>query len=92
MVRTTDEKFTKRLAVAVHMSSSLLNGAPSYRGIRFFERETDTSSASLRLAELSGDERKGNTAKLEPKTRSLVTNETSDQPSGLATRWPNEQR
>ncbi len=92
MVRTTDEKYTPHLADAVPMSLSHPNAAPLYRGIRFFERETDTSSASLGLAEQSGDERKGNTAKLEPKTRSIVTNETSDQPSGLATRWPNEQR
>ncbi len=86
----TGERFTTRSADEVPMSSSLLNAALSYRGIRFFERETGTSTASLELAELSGAERKGNTAKLEPKIRSIVTNESLDQPFGLAAQGPSE--
>ncbi len=92
MVPTTDEKSTTRPADGAPMWWSRLNAVLWYQGIRFFERETGTSDGSLGLAGQSGDERRGNTAKLEPKTRSIVTNETSDQPSGLATRWPNEQR
>ncbi len=92
MVRTTDEKSTTRPGDEVPMSLSRLNAAPSYRGIRSFERETDTSSALLGLAEQSGDERKGNTVKLEPKTLSIDTKESSDLAFGLAIRWPNDQR
>jgi len=44
------------------------------------------------LAERSGDERKVNTAKLESKTVSIVTNESSDQPFGLAAQWLSELR
>jgi len=61
-------------------------------GIRFFGRETDTSSGSLASAERSGDARKGNTAKREPRTLSIDTKESSDQAFGLAIQWLNEMR
>jgi hypothetical protein len=92
MVRMTGEKSTMRPADEVPMSLSPLNGAPQYHGTPSCKRETGTSSAWLGLAERSGDERKGNTAKLESKTVSIVTNESSDQPFGLAAQWLSELR
>ena len=74
------------------MLSSRLNAALSYRGIRFFERETGISDESLGLAEHNGDARKDSTAKPEPKTRSIDTKESSDQAFELAIQWLNEMR
>ena len=42
------------------------------------------------MGERSGDERKGNTAKRESRTLSIVTNEFSDPPFGLAIQWLSE--
>ena len=86
------EMFTKQPAAVVPTSSLLRNAARSYLGTRFCELETDTSGASLGLGERSGGARKGNTAKRERKTLSIVTNGSSDQPFGLATQRLNESR
>ncbi len=92
MVPTTDEKSTTRPGDETPMSLSRLNAAPSYQGIRFFGRETGTSGGSLALAERSGDARKGNTAKPEPKTLSIDTKESSDRGFERAVRRLNELR
>ncbi len=92
MVHMIGEKFTTWPADEVPMSSSPLNGAPQCHGIQSSKRETGTSSAWLGLAERSGGERKVNTARLESKTVSIVTNESSDQPFGLAAQSLSELR
>ena len=44
------------------------------------------------MAERSGDERNDTTAKLEWKTRSIVTSDSSDQRYALGTQWLSESK